>query len=136
MVDNDNMLTGNMTPWSHTIDNQKHGILSSMVLFGSQLYTHPLIIPDVHQSDPNATFQDKPSSTHARVDVEIAHGKAFKHQQLNQSLCDIPQMFKDVNIHRLKELIDKTIPIDAIKAKIRKASGAPAPWTSLQQVSL
>ena len=45
---------------------------------------------------------------------------ALKHQQLNQSLCDIPHMFKGVNIRRLKKIVNKTIPVYAIKAKTEK----------------
>ena len=52
--------------------------------------------------------------------MEIAYAKAFKHQQLNQSLREIPQMFKNVNLCGLKHVINKSIPVYAIKAKTKK----------------
>ena len=52
--------------------------------------------------------------------IEIAYAKAFKHQQMNQSLRKIPQMFKDVSLHGLKHVINKSIPVYAIKAKTDK----------------
>ena len=54
------------------------------------------------------------------VDIEIAHVKALKHQQLNQLLPDVPHMFKGVNIRGLKTIVDKSIPVYAIKAKTKK----------------
>ena len=54
------------------------------------------------------------------VDVETTHVKVLKHQQLNQLLCDIPHMFKGVNMRGLKKIVDKTIPVYAIKAKTEK----------------
>ena len=54
------------------------------------------------------------------VDVEIAHVKVLKHQQLNQSHHDIPHIFKGVNVRGLKAIVDKTIPVYAIKAKTEK----------------
>ena len=52
--------------------------------------------------------------------MEIAYAKAYKHQQLNEALRNVPQMFKNVNISGLKHIIDKTIPVYAIKAKTEK----------------
>ena len=54
------------------------------------------------------------------VDLEIAHVKALRQQQPNQSLRDIPHMFKGVNIRRLKKIVDKTIPVYTIKAITEK----------------
>ena len=126
------MLTRNVTLVLHHQQSKARNIVIHSCLFGGQLYTYPLIIPDVHQSNPNATFQtlfqlagaqDKSfidSCKHA-VNVEIAHVKALKHQQLNQLLHDVPHMFRGVSIlHGLKKIVDKTIPIYAIKAKTEK----------------
>ena len=125
------MLTRNITLVSHHCCSKARNIVIYGRLFGSQLYTQTLIIPDLHPTNPSATIgnsfqlawaQDKSFTESCRqaVDIEIAHVKALKHQQLNQLLCDIPQMFQGVNIRRLKRIVDKTIPIYAIKAKTEK----------------
>ena len=44
----------------------------------------------------------------------------LNHQQLSQSLRDPPQMFKDVNICSFKRIMDKAIPIYALRAKTEK----------------
>ena len=101
--DDDTMLPGNVTLVSHHRCSKAQNIVLHGCLFGGQLYTHPLIIPNLHPTDPNATIrnsfqlaraQDKLfiESCKQAVDIEIAHVKALKHQQLNQSLCDIPHM--------------------------------------------
>ena len=125
------MLTGNVTLIPHHQRSKVQNIVVHGHLFGGQLYTHPLIIPDLHPNDPNATMQklfqlaraqDKSfinSCKHA-VDVEIAHVKALKHQQLNQLLRNIPHMFKGVNIRRLKELV---VPFMQSKLKQRNCFG-------------
>ena len=54
------------------------------------------------------------------VDLEIAQVKVLKHQQLNQLLRDLPQTLKNVNICGLKRIMDKAIPIYAIRVKTEK----------------
>ena len=130
--ENDTMLSGNMTLISHHCRSKARNVVIHGRLFGGELYTHPLILPDVPSGDPKATVhnsfqlartEDKSfinSCKHA-VEMEIAYAKAFKHQQLNQLvLNEIPQMFKNVNLRGLKHIINKSILVYAMKAKTEK----------------
>ena len=107
--EHDDMLSGNMTLISHHRISKSRNIVIHGRLFGGQLYTHPLILPDISPDDPKATVrnsfqlartQDKSfidSCKHA-VEMEIAYAKAYKHQQLNDTLRNVPHLFKNVNI--------------------------------------
>ena len=56
--DNYTMLTGNVTLVLHHQCSKAQNIVVHGCLFGGQLYTHPLIIPDQHPNNPNATMHN------------------------------------------------------------------------------
>ena len=124
-------VSGNMTLILHHRISKSRNIVINGRLFGGQLYTHLLVLHDISPDNPKATVhnsfqlartQDKSFidlCKHA-VEMEIAYAKAYKHRQLNETLRNVPQMFKHINIRGLKHIIDKTIPVYAIKAKTEK----------------
>ena len=145
--DNNTMLSRKRTLVSHHCWLKAQNTVIHGCPFGGQLYTHPLIVPNIHPNDHRATLcnsfqlartQDKSfiDSCKQAVETEIVHAKAFKHKQLNQSLCNFPQMLKDVNLHGLKQIKDKTVSIYAIKAKTQKLPWhqrwSPVQWIPIQ----
>ena len=88
-------------------------------------------MPDVHVDDPRATtrnsfqlarLKDKSfiKECQHRIDTEIQHIKARKHIELNHALRSSPELFANINITGLKRLIDKAIPVYAIRARTEK----------------
>ena len=87
------MLTGNMTLIVHHRRSKARNIIVHGRLFGGQLYTHPLILPDVNPNHVNATTHNSfelartkdsqfiGACKHA-LDIEIAAVSYQKHKEL------------------------------------------------------
>ena len=126
----DNLLTGNMTLICHHRKSKQRNIVIHGRLLGGQPYTHPLILPDLPASNPKAS--DKNSFELARLskafveecqlrfNTELTHAKARKRMELNNAIRDSPDLFANINLKGLNRIIEKTIPIYAIKARTEK----------------
>ena len=91
------MLTGNITFITDHRFTKAKNIAVHGRLIGGQLYTHPLILPDVDSKEPHATYrnlfqlaktkdQSFISLCEQAGDIEISTVKASKHRQLNRVL--------------------------------------------------
>ena len=127
----DTLLTGNVTLICHHRRSTAKDIIIHGRLFGGQLYTHPLILPDVDAADPTATLRNSFHRARTQdtsfidvckrvVNAKIANIQARKHHELNQTIRDVPDKINGIHLRGLKLLMDKAIPIYAIRSRTEK----------------
>ena len=125
------LLTGSMSIICHHRRSKARNIVIHGRLLGGQLYTHPLILPDVDADSPRATFRNSFNLARTKdtsfvdvckhaVNAEIAIIKAAKHRELNDALRAMPDKFQGINLWGLKLVIDKSIPVYAIRSRTEK----------------
>ena len=83
----DDMLTGNMTLITHHRRSKLKNIVVHGRLVGGQLYTHPLILPDMDPSEPHATFRNS---------FKLARSK-------DQSFIDLCKSVSDMHISAIRK---------------------------------
>ena len=54
------------------------------------------------------------------VNAKVANTQAQKHQALGQTICNVPNKLNGIQLHGLKLLMDKAIPIYAIRSCTEK----------------
>ena len=125
------LLTGNMSVVCHHKLTKSKNIVMHGRLIAGQLYTHPLILPDVQETNLIATAKNclnlarKCDTSFAdvcanAVKTEINLFKLRKHKQLNDCIRHAPSSFKGFNLRGLDTMIDKAIPVNAIRTRTEK----------------